>query len=41
VHDSFTDLDPEARHTRNEEWGWHLNPPPLPHAIVGSLRVTF
>jgi TonB-linked SusC/RagA family outer membrane protein len=41
VHDSFTDLDPEARHTRNEEWGWHLNPPPLPHSVVGSLRVTF
>lgn len=41
VHESFKDLDPEARHSRNEEWGWHLNPPPLPHSIVSSLRLTF
>ena len=41
THDSFTDLDPETKHTRDREYGWQLNPLPLPHTIVTTLRVTF
>ena len=41
THDSFTDLDPETKHTRDREYGWQLNPLPLPHTILTTLRLTF
>jgi outer membrane receptor protein involved in Fe transport len=41
VHESFTDLDPESKHTRDREYGWQLNPPPLPHSVITTLRVRF
>jgi len=41
THSSFTDLDPETKHTRDREYGWQLNPLPLPHTVVVTMRVTF